>query len=124
MFATFAFCCITAPCSGVIIGGTVTHKMGGYSSDRALFVVIFMGTMTSVVGMPIPFVTQYWAVTPLLWLLLFFGGFMMPALIGMTIHHAPKNMKAVANSFAFFCYNLFGYLPAPFLYGFMQNLSG
>ena len=49
---------------------------------------------------------------------------MMPALIGMTIHEAPRLMKTQANGFAFLVYNLLGYLPAPFLYGGIQNISG
>jgi MFS family permease len=102
----------------------VTHNLGGYTKPKVLSVVCFMGFLTSVVGIPIPFVDNYFVVTLMLWVLLFLGGFMMPSLTGMIISAAPRNQKSMATSFAFFCYNLFGYLPAPFLYGIVQNLSG
>jgi len=75
--------------------------------------------MTTLVGAPIPFVDSYYLITPLLWLVLFFGGFMMPTLTGIIISSAPGGLKTLSSSFAFFCYNIFGYLPAPFLYGFV-----
>ena len=49
---------------------------------------------------------------------------MMPALAGMIIHSAPRGLKEFSNSFAYLWYNCLGYLPSPFLYGIVSNLSG
>ena len=47
----------------------------------------------------------------------------MPILTGILISSAPKSYRAVANSVANIFYNLFGYLPAPFLYGLLVQLD-
>lgn len=117
VYITFAVCCVTAPTIGVFVGGIVTHKLGGYQDPKSFSAVILVGFLTTLVGTPIPFVDQYYMITPLLWFLLFFGGFMMPALTGIIISSSPPKLKTLSNSFAFFCYNIFGYLPAPVLYG-------
>ena len=117
VYIIFSVSCITGPTLGVFAGGIITHKLGGYTDPRSFSAVCLVGFLTSVVGVPIPFVDKVYIVVPLLWLLLFFGGFMMPALTGIIISSAPTNLKTLSNSFAFFCYNIFGYLPAPFLYG-------
>ena len=36
----------------------------------------------------------------------------------------PKSVKTLSNSVANFCFNLFGYFPAPFLYGVVYEASG
>ena len=118
MYITFATACITGPTLGVFVGGIITHKLGGYSDPKSLSAVCLCGFLTTLVGIPIPFLDNYYIITPLLWLLLFFGGFMMPALTGIIISSAPARLKTLSNSFAFFCYNILGYLPAPFIYGF------
>lgn len=48
----------------------------------------------------------------------------MPALIGMIIDSAPMHLKAASNSMAYVLYNCLGYLPSPFLYGFVCNMTG
>jgi len=118
VFVTFSIACITGPTAGVFVGGIITHKLGGYSDPKSFSAVCLCGFLTTLVGIPIPFLDNYYIITPLLWLLLFFGGFMMPALTGIIISSAPARLKTLSNSFAFFCYNMLGYLPAPFIYGF------
>lgn len=89
MYITFATACITGPTLGVFVGGIITHKLGGYSDPKSLSAVCLCGFLTTLVGIPIPFLDNYYIITPLLWLLLFFGGFMMPALTGIIISSAP-----------------------------------
>lgn len=49
---------------------------------------------------------------------------MMPAVTGIMISSVPSKRKALANSIASMVTNTFGYLPAPFLYGLVCQLTG
>jgi hypothetical protein len=60
----------------------------------------------------------------LYWLLLFFGGFILPPITGVMINSVKEHQKPSANSIANLCYNLFGFLPAPSFYGAISSLTG
>jgi hypothetical protein len=60
----------------------------------------------------------------LFWLLLFFGGFILPPVTGIMINSVGDYQKSSANSIANLCYNLFGFLPAPGFYGLVSSLTG
>jgi hypothetical protein len=56
-------------------------------------------------------------------LLLFFGGSLLPQVLGLMIDSVPKQQKAIASSITYLFNNLFGYLPAPFLYGAVSSIA-
>lgn len=66
---------------------------------------------------PIAFLDNFPLFLALLWLLLFFGGFILPCLTGIMLSTVDKHYKTIGNSFANLVYNLVGYLPAPSVYG-------
>ena len=124
VYVAFPLICISGPVLGVIVGGIATHQIGGYTNPKALGMCCFVGFFASVFGIPIPFLDNFYLIVIFLWMLLFCGGFIMMPLTGMIINTAPKSIKAVSNSIAFVFYNLLGYLPAPFVYGSVQSLTG
>jgi MFS family permease len=118
VYIAYSICCITGPTIGVLLGGYITTKViGGYTSDWAIYVCLFVGILATCVAIPMPMVNQFWAFIVLFWFLLLFGGFMMPNLTGILLNSVPARERAMANSIANFVYNGFGYLPAPYLYG-------
>jgi hypothetical protein len=52
-----------------------------------------------------------------------FGAFILPTITGIMLNSVPENMRPQANSLAVLAYNLLGYLPAPFLYGFISTIQ-
>jgi hypothetical protein len=48
----------------------------------------------------------------------------MPALMAILINSVPQSAQTTASSFATFTYNLLGYLPAPYVYGLVYDLTG
>lgn len=60
----------------------------------------------------------------LLWMVLFFGGGMMPGLTGVMISSVNNDVKPLATSLASVFTNLLGYLPAPIIYGFICDFTG
>ena len=119
----FSLITTTSPTVGVIVGGVVTSWIGGYQSPLAVPLCLISGTFAFLFGIPIPFVTNFPVFCTFLWIQLFFGSFLMPSLTGVMINSVSKRQKAVANSIAFFSYNLIGYIPAPFLYGAFTKIS-
>jgi MFS family permease len=118
VYLLYSACSITAPTVGVLIGGFVTTTcIGGYTNKRALTVCFFVALLASLSALPIPWINNLVGVIICLWLVLFFGGFIMPNLTGILLNSVPPKERAIANSVANFFYNLLGYLPAPFLYG-------
>lgn len=124
VYITFSIVCISAPTMGVILGGYLIENLGGYTDKRALDSCFKISIMAAVCGVPLPLVNNFPIFIILIWLLLFFGGSIVPGLTGIMLSSIPPNYKEVANSHTHFCYNLIGYLPAPFLYGFICRYTG
>lgn len=76
------------------------------------------------VAVGIPFVSDFYAVTIMLWLVLFFGGAMMPGLTGIMMVSVPPYLRAFGNSNGEIIKNILGYLPAPFMYGWFNYMFG
>jgi sugar phosphate permease len=96
--------------------------MGGYTDPRALDVCLVEGGIASACALPIPFLDSFEAVVVLLWLLLFFGGCLLPTMFGVMLNALPKNQRAFGNSTAHLIQNITGYFPAPLLYGAANSL--
>ncbi len=124
VYVTFAIVCITAPTLGVIFGGYLIEKLGGYTDRRTLEACYKISIIAAVCGFPLPLINHYIIFVILMWLLLFFGGSIVPGLTGIMLSSIPSNYKETANSVTHFCYNLMGYLPAPFLYGLITKFTG
>jgi len=97
---TIVFTCtsITAPILGVILGGVISQKLGGYNSFASQYLLIIIGLFCVCVALPVPFIDRVEYVAILIWLLLFFGGFIVPPLTGIVINSVPGKGKASANS--------------------------
>lgn len=117
VFLTFGIISITAPIFGVIAGGNLTTYLGGYLTKKSLYLSCISAFLCLLCSAPIPFIYNFYGVICLLWLLLFFGGSILPCLTGIMLNTVDQNQKTIANSIANLSYNLLGYLPAPFLYG-------
>lgn len=74
--------------------------------------------------MPIPFCDNIHYMVLFLWLLLFFGGFIQPQVLGILLNSVEENKRISANSLAQLAFNLFGYLPAPTFYGLIAQIAG
>ena len=115
---------MTAPSFGGISGGILTSKViGGYTSKRAIFFCLFSFLALVAVSIPAPFIDNIWAFAILIWLLLFFGGAIEPSLIGNILNTVNAVERPTASSFAIFFQNLFGYLPAPYFYGLIADIT-
>ena len=123
----FSFVCATSPVSGVIVGGFVMHKLGGYETKNSAYALGLMGALCAACAIPIPWCNGFYGIAVLIWFLLFFGGFIMPPMTGIMLSSVSAFERSQAMSTATLIYNLCGYLPGPIVYGFIStqtNLHG
>ena len=121
VFITFAIVSITGPVLGVIVGGNVTTALGGYNSKKALYLSVAVSIFSCCSAIPIAFINNYALFVALLWILLFFGGSVLPCMTGIMLNTVDRHFKTTANSIANLSYNLIGYLPAPIVYGLIYD---
>jgi predicted MFS family arabinose efflux permease len=124
VYIIFAVVCISAPVLGVLFGGILIQRMGGYTDPKALDSCYYISILALLSGIFIPFLNNITLFVILIWLLLFFGGSIVPGLTGILINSASNKMKEVSNSITHLCYNLLGYLPSPVLYGLVCKYTG
>ena len=117
----FSIVCLTSPTCGLLIGGYIVDYLGGYSNKNSLLFCFVLAILSIIPAIPLPLVNSYYLYSILLWILLFFGAGILPTLQGIIIACLPKNIQGSGNSFVIFFYNLVGYLPAPFVYGFFKE---
>lgn len=48
----------------------------------------------------------------------------MPSVTGMMLNTVPEHLKTTANSLSNTCYNIFGFLPSPYVYGAIADMGG
>lgn len=82
----FAGDVITAPIVGSILSGYITSKIGGYESEHALPIAIFVGIFSIAFAMPCPFLDDITTFAIIMWLYLFTGCFIMPILTGVMLN--------------------------------------
>ena len=117
VFPAFVATCITAPTSGVIIGGCIIQKLGGYETRKSMFICCIFALCAVLCGIPICLFDSIVGFAIFLWLFLFFGGCIIPNLIGVTLTSLPIELRAAGNSVTVFLNTILGFLPAPFTYG-------
>lgn len=122
-FTAFGIVSITGPVAGVIVGGSVTTKMGGFASPKTLYTTCALAFLCFLCAAPIPFINDFKLFNILLWLLLFSGGFILPPMTGIMLSTIDPQLKTTANSLANMIYNLGGYLPGPFIYGLIYDTA-
>jgi predicted metal-binding membrane protein len=119
----YTLTCLTAPLFGIIIGGCAFGCLGGYDTRGSFLLVVIMAFFACISAMPVPFLYSKLGVYICLWLVLFCGAFVLPTITGIMLNSVAESMRAQANSLAVLAYNLLGYLPAPFLYGFVSTIQ-
>lgn len=121
VFYFYSFTCLSAPFLGIVSGGLVFSSVGGYNSPKAFPLLIFVGILAGASAIPAPFVHAKYTMYLLMWFLFYFGAFLLPTMTGIMLNSVDVQRRTTANSLATLSYNLFGYLPAPFVYGWVSS---
>jgi hypothetical protein len=110
----FAGTSASAPVLGVVLGGIVVDKIGGYHgvvgarrTSLACCISAFFAVTSAVVG---SFQTNFSLVLILVWLVLFFGGAIVPGATGLVLAAVPTRSRELSSAMMIFVTNIFGYV--------------
>ena len=120
----FSIISITAPLSGVLFGGTLSDRYGGYKGKnerKALQMCAAFGILAFFFGIPMGFMFQITYLSVLLWTFLFFGAAIIPMGTGIMISCVPKDCQATSSSMSQLIFNLLGYFSSPMITGFIMD---
>ncbi|KAG2835813.1 hypothetical protein PC119_g5031 [Phytophthora cactorum] len=115
----------TGPILGVFFGGWLIDRYGGYigveQRAKALGICMILGLTAFAISAVTTFFDDIYITAGFLWLLLFFGGAILPACTGIFISVVPAEHRALASSFSVMVFNLFGYALSPYLTGLIME---
>ena len=118
----FSIICFSSPTIGVITGGYLVNYLQGFENIRVFDLCFFLSILTFINAMLSLFSKNIIFFVIFTWIALLFGGAIMPTLTGIVITSLPQNLRASGNSFQLFIGTLFGYLPAPYIYGAIEDI--
>lgn len=119
----FAITSVTAPTSGVVFGGWLVDRLGGYRDEsggaarHTLKICCGFGCGAVAFSIPAAIIMDFAWVMGMLWGVLFWGGCLLPAATGVCINAVAPNARSLSSSYAFLAYNLLGYASAPLVCG-------
>ena len=123
-YKLYFFMGAVGPVFGIILCALLFDRIGGYTSQKAIPVCGLFGIGGMIFGLASTLIGENAQLCALCIMMeLFCGAFVMPACTGIMLNQVPPNLRTMANSVANFSYNLFGYLPAPVLYGFFYTMG-
>ena len=119
----FGILTLTGPTLGLIFGGFIGGKIGGYHVKQTILVTLLFDFLACLFGLPSSFIPnghkyKYLVIT---WIFSFFSTSVMPLETGIILASVDINLKGDALSFTNFLLNLIGNLPPPFVYGFINE---
>ena len=122
----FIFTAATAPTAGVFFGGWLVDYFGGYRGLRqrvkALKLCLSLGCLSACAGVPATFTKSMYATVMLLWVLLFFGGSVLPACTGILVSIVPRRMRELSTATSLVVFNLLGYSMSLVLSGYVMEV--
>eukprot|EP00747_Dinoflagellata_sp_TGD_P084236 gnl/TRDRNA2_/TRDRNA2_162429_c1_seq1.p1 gnl/TRDRNA2_/TRDRNA2_162429_c1~~gnl/TRDRNA2_/TRDRNA2_162429_c1_seq1.p1 ORF type:complete len:638 (-),score=97.73 gnl/TRDRNA2_/TRDRNA2_162429_c1_seq1:201-2018(-) len=135
----FLFISGTAPILGVIVGSSIVDRAGGYDTPQqmahALFLTNVWSVAASVAGVlavavdvmkkddPASMSLSFNRLLFLVWVMLFFGGAIVPAGTGIGMAAVPESLRATASSWSMLLYNVFGFSLGAYLPGHIAEVS-
>ena len=118
----FAIVIITSPTAGIILGGIISGKIGGYDTEKAIYIPLITSFFDCILANIIPFTINIYIFVFLFWIFLFFGSILLPVVHGIILVSVDKEYAGSASSVSTLLYNFLGRLPGPNLYAFYKSL--
>lgn len=122
----FGILTLTGPTLGLVFGGFIGGKIGGYHVKPTILVTLLFDFLACLFGLPSSFIPSghEYIYLVVAWVFSFFSTSVMPLETGIILASVDINLKGDALSFTNFMLNLIGNLPPPFVYGFINQHWG
>lgn len=122
---SFTLVSATGPLLGVLAGGWLVDRAGGYSNHPRCLRVLANYTVVGVaLAAGIALADSAWVAVLLIWLLLVVGGAVLAPATGVLLTAVPTSVRTFASAISMMAYNLLGYCLAPLLAGGVIELYG
>ena len=118
----FTFVVVTSPAAGIIVGGLISSKLGGYDTEKAIYIPLIASFIVCVLANITPLATNVFIFLPLFWTYLFFGSILLPIVNGIILVSVEKKYAGSASSVSTLLYNILGRLPGPNVYAVFKSL--
>ena len=116
-----AFVVITSPTAGIILGGILSTRLGGYDTEKAIYIPLISSFLVSILAYITPSTSNIFVFIPLFWIHLFLGSVLLPVVNGIILVSVDKKYAGSASSICTLFYNIAGRLPGPNLYAFYKS---
>ena len=118
----FSIICFTSPTLSVLIAGYIIKYLNkGYENNKAYTICFISSILTFIYAVISVFVYEIKLFIVFMWLAFFFGGAIVSILTGIIMTSLPQHLRASGYSLQLFFGTLLGYLPAPFVYGALED---
>ena len=118
----FTFVVVTAPAAGIILGGILSGKVGGYDKEKAIYIPLFTSFGVVILANLCPLFANIFLFLPLFWTLLFLGSVLLPVANGIVIVSVEKKYSGSASAVSILIYNILGRLPGPNVYALLKSM--
>ena len=106
------------------MGTGIKHLYCKQNMRKSLIFCSLLGIFACLSSIPVPITRDLFYFIIFMWLVLFFGGGIVPVLTSIIINAVPDEHSGSANSISNLLTNTLGYLPAPYVYGILSDISG
>ena len=113
---------ITSPASGMVLGGIILSKVGGYESEKAIYIPLVFSLIVIVFANLAPLSTNAYIFVPLFWIYLFAGSTIIPASNGISLVSVDKKFTGASSSLSILIYNVLGRFPGPNVYAAFKSM--
>ena len=120
--SSFSFVVATAPAAGIILGGILAGKVGGYDKENAIYIPLFTSFGVVILANICPIFTNLFIFMPLFWTLLFLGSVLLPVANGIVLVSVDQKYSGSGSAVSLLTYNILGRLPGPNFYAFLKSI--
>ena len=119
----FNVICVSGPTIGVIVGGLLTQKLGGYTKRKTIYFALILSLISSIISIFISKIKSdyLFLFCILVCLYLFFLCAMIPPEAGIILASLPLEHKGDGFTVTNFLLNLIGNTPCTFVYPFFKD---
>ena len=121
-FLMFGSVIVTSPPLGMILGGVLLSKVGGYDSEKAIYIPLVFSLITSIFANLAPLSSNVYIFLPLFWIFFFAGSAIIPAANTISLVSVEKKFAGAASSSSILIYNVLGRFPGPNIYASFKSL--
>ena len=113
VLGAFAATSATGPVIGVVFGGWFIDRVGGYQgvggrAKTAFYCAVF-ASIAIAFAIPAAFSKSFSVIIALIWLVLFWGGAIIPGATGLLLAAVNSDLRQFSSAISMFTYNIFGY---------------